>query len=978
MKKYIAILSVALVMMAGVFLLSEESDESSALTDGDWTFTANGTQATITSFSGSGVSSLEVPSTVTSGGVTYTVTSLQGTGTSSIVKNNALSSHCTLVLPSTLTTIGSNAFNSIIRLNGDLTIPDSVTTIGANAFKGCRGFTGTLTMSSNVTTIGDSAFDGCYGFTGSLTLPASLHSIGDSAFNGCRGLTGSLTIPSGVTSIGNSTFYGCSGFNALSLPSGVTSIGDSAFEACSGFNNSFTLPSSVTTIGAKAFFGCTKLKSTVMTISDSVTSIGTGAFAQCRAISSFDVSATNPNYKSVDGVLFSKNGATLMQCPGGKYGTYSIPNGVTVISDYAFHGCLGVNEFGSWTIPDSVTIIGEYAFYATQATSLTLGNSITSIGGWAFYTALIGGQIVFPDTLTTLGRYAFYGCYALTGSLTIPDSITSIGDNTFNGCTQLSGLLTLGDSVTTIDSTAFSSCSFTAVIIPDSVTTIYSGAFGECTSLATVYNASSIALVKGSSDNGCVAQYATDVYTCHTITLQSNDPTYGNVSDSKIYAIDGTAFTIDGANLSTSVPEQHVTATPNTDYTFSGWSDASGAVTSDRTVSAIFMAESVGYVITVLPNNSEYGSVSSATINVAPDSAIVTNGASLTVDGQSVTASPASATAQYTYAFSGWSPSSGTVTQDMTITANFTRTLNQYTVNISPNDNTFGTVNRSSVTVDYGTVMSVSGRVLTIGSVTVTATPANDTVQYAYSFTNWVGTGPVTGPMSVTAVFARDLQTYTVSITNSTPGWGTTDTDSLTVDYGATISADGNVLTVGTDDVVATPESATAQYSYSFGAWSPSSGTVTGDTAITVDFTRSVRTYTMSFQVDKPEYGAWSMDSLTVPYGTAVVADGTSVDVGGTVVEIILTPDSAVSTYKLISISGLPTTVTGDAPVTAELGRDNAMDAYNIIQPEYKEGEAKSGIAYDILTLLPVFVVIGLLIFAISKLGVFESIRNRY
>ena len=718
-------------MMAGVFLLSEESDESSALTDGGWTFTVSGSEATLTKFNGSGVTDLVVPSTVTSGGVTYTVISIKGTtSTNPAVSNTSLGTNCTLTLPSTLLSIGDYAFMDCTRFTGSLVIPNSVTSISTYAFQNCTGFTGSLTLSNTVTSIGNYAFRNCTGFTGSLTIPDTLTSIGGSAFQNCTGFTGSLVIPDSVTSIGNSVFRNCTGFTT----------------------------------------------------------------------------------------------------------------------------------------------------------------------------------VVLPDTLS------------------------SIGSNAFNGCT----------------------------------------------SLATIYNASSLSLTIGTTSNGYVAYYATDIYTCHTITLQPNDPTYGSVSDSKIYAVDGTVLTVDGANLSTSVPEQHVTATPNTDYTFSGWSDASGAVTSDRTVSAIFIAEGVGYVITVLPNNSGYGSVSSATITVAPDSAIVTNGTTLTVDGQSVTASPASATAQYTYAFSGWSPSSGTVTQDMTITANFTRTLNQYTVNISSNNNTFGTVNRSSVTVDYGTAMSVSGRVLTIGSVTVTATPANDTVQYSYSFTNWVGTGPVTGPMSVTAVFARDLQTYTVSITNSTPGWGTTDADALTVDYGATISADGNVLTVGTEDVVATPESATAQYSYSFGAWSPSSGTVIGDTAITVDFTRSVRSYTMSFQVDKPEYGAWSMDSLTVPYGTAVVADGTSVDVGGTVVEIILTPDSAVSTYKLISITGLPATVTGDAPVTAELGRDNAMDAYNIIQPEYKEGEAKNGIAYDILTLLPVFVVIGLLIFAISKLGVFESIRNRY
>ena len=41
----------------------------------------------------------------------------------------------------------------------------------------------------------------------------------------------------------------------------------------------------------------------------------------------------NPVYTSVDGVLFNKSQTTLIQCPAGKAGSYTIPNSVTSIGD---------------------------------------------------------------------------------------------------------------------------------------------------------------------------------------------------------------------------------------------------------------------------------------------------------------------------------------------------------------------------------------------------------------------------------------------------------------------------------------------------------------------------------------------------------------------------------------------------------------------------------------------------------------------
>jgi len=120
-----------------------------------------------------------------------------------------------LVLGSSVTSIGVDAFYDCEGFTGSLTIPDSVTTIGSYAFYRCSGFTGSLTIPDSVTTIGSYAFYRCSGFTGSLTIGNSVTTIGSASFEYCEGFTGSLTIPDSVTSIGSIAFYRCSGLDTM-------------------------------------------------------------------------------------------------------------------------------------------------------------------------------------------------------------------------------------------------------------------------------------------------------------------------------------------------------------------------------------------------------------------------------------------------------------------------------------------------------------------------------------------------------------------------------------------------------------------------------------------------------------------------------------------------------------------------------------------------------------------------------------------
>jgi len=172
---------------------------------------------------------------------------------------------------------------------------------------------------------------------------------------------GAVTIPSTidslpVTSIGGLAFFCCTNLTNVTIPASVTSIGDYAFSFCTSLA-SVTIPNTVTSIGWFAFSRCSNL--TNVTIPASVTSIGDYAFSFCTSLTAITVDARHPVYRSVDGVLFDKSLNTLIKCPGGKNGAYTIPNNITKIGGSAFMSCA---KLTSITIPASVTFIGSSAF----------------------------------------------------------------------------------------------------------------------------------------------------------------------------------------------------------------------------------------------------------------------------------------------------------------------------------------------------------------------------------------------------------------------------------------------------------------------------------------------------------------------------------------------------------------------------------------------------------------------------------------
>ena len=183
----------------------------------------------------------------------------------------------------------------------------------------------------------------------------------------------------------------------------VTSIGNNAFIDHSGLT-SVTIGTNVTSIGWNVFYDCTSL--TNATIPASVTSIGGCAFGWCPSLIAITVDPSNSAYSSVAGVLFNKSTTTLIECPGGKVGSYTISNSVTSIGSWAFFDCTSLTNV---TIPNSVTSIGLQAFdNCTHLTSVTIPSSVTSIGIYAFQDCSSLTSVYFQGNAPSADSSVFY------------------------------------------------------------------------------------------------------------------------------------------------------------------------------------------------------------------------------------------------------------------------------------------------------------------------------------------------------------------------------------------------------------------------------------------------------------------------------------------------------------------------------------------------------------------------------------------
>ena len=136
-------------------------------------------------------------------------------------------------------------------------------------------------------------------------------------------------------------------------------------------------------------------------------------------------------------------------------GVAIIPQGTTIINDYAFFGC---QDLTTVVIPEGVTTIGESAFReCSQLSHVVFPSTINHIGDLAFFETLWDNNL--PDEELYIGTALYktaydirsanvkegttcicstaFGCHMNLTSVTLPNTIKYIGGCAFAGCREL-------------------------------------------------------------------------------------------------------------------------------------------------------------------------------------------------------------------------------------------------------------------------------------------------------------------------------------------------------------------------------------------------------------------------------------------------------------------------------------------------------------------------------------------------------------
>lgn len=296
-------------------------------------------------------------------------------------------------------------------------------------------------------------------------------------------------------------------------------------------------------------------------------------------VNAFYVSDNNKYFKSIDGVLYTKNGKELIRYPSGRKGSYVIPNTVTSIAQDAFRGC---SHLTSVQLPNNLTRIGTAAFYNCKKLetihipskitalkkqtfyncfslkSISLSSNIEEIGDETFYNCRNLTSAMLPSNLIKLGQMAFYNCKALK-EVFIPNKVNHIASYSFFNCKSLESIH-IGANVESIGYFAFSQCSsIKTIMIPSTVDIIQGHAFENCDNLKKAVLSNQLSIIPYALFKNCAKLQTVNLPStlneiedeafkdCSSLTTIKIPKNVSKI-DPSAYIGAGTTFVVDAAN----------------------------------------------------------------------------------------------------------------------------------------------------------------------------------------------------------------------------------------------------------------------------------------------------------------------------------------------------------------------------------------------------------------------------------------------
>ena len=514
---------------------------------------------------------------------------------------------------------------------------------------------------------------------------------------------------------------------------------------------------------------------------------------------------------------------SVAEVPGGVFcgkegdlrsiGNLVIGKGVTVISKGAFQFC----DIGALTFETESTLetIGHKAFYMCDIGSASFPDSLRAINSQAFYRATGFSDVTLNEGLEFLGFEAFFRTEVV--SVYIPGSVVIVtadkdeeGNATLSGsysvfaqCSLLEDVI-LGEGLNAIGYKMFGECnSLGTVAIPASVETIDGWAFRYSSATVTFADGCDLAEIGISAfggktnDDSMTPTVQTEISTSadnlsigpgaflYAFDADSPGNRVGNITLAGNWS-DG-AGAVDGLQVSGSAQGTYVKC-------FSVVFDTGDGTDIEGFLAACGSTVDLGSCATVLLGHSFSWSSDDVPISggafVMPAGDVAVT-AVWTVNVYTVTwniegaetfeqyeygetpvftgSTDKAPTAQYTYAFAGWSPEVSQVTGDTTYDAQYSAEVKVYTVTWKVNGHTVGSQ------WAYGDTPAYNG------------TPSKAaTAQYTYAFAGWSPeVSQVTGDTTYTAVFASSLRSYTITFETD----GGSPVSPVTLQYGKAVTA---------------------------------------------------------------------------------------------------------------------------------------------------------------------------------------------
>jgi len=333
----------------------------------------------------------------------------------------------------TVTQIAANGFSGVFSIM-NVNIPSTVTTIGSNAFRAgvSVSWAGNFSFLTNINNVG---------------LAFNRNTV--TGFIAPPNFNGTVNIPEGITAIGANTFAGNSSVMNVNIPSTVTSVGGSAFFNTPNLEYIGVAEANMRYLSQSGILYRVSFSSMQIVhipqqiqgdihIPHGVTTIHTSAFASRYAVFSIHIPPTithigNDAFIGMWGTIYLAYG--WMRIPGRLFeGTrvqrVVIPESVTSIGQRAFAGfegcgCCGVN------IPFSVERIERDAFINSTFWNNAATGSAVYVGQWAVgVRGTIQGEYQLCCCTVGIADFAFENQQHMTG-ITIPFSVENIGTRAF-------------------------------------------------------------------------------------------------------------------------------------------------------------------------------------------------------------------------------------------------------------------------------------------------------------------------------------------------------------------------------------------------------------------------------------------------------------------------------------------------------------------------------------------------------------------